>query len=83
MAQFEPFEKSGFTQEMISGAKDFYFSEAWLSNSNKVLFQLWTVVEGAVYVEESPVVPLNATAAGDALSTHYVERMQQWINTIH
>jgi hypothetical protein len=58
--QFAPFEESGFTEEMIVGAKDIYFSKDFASKMkcfqvDGIQMQLWTVSKGKIYLEESPL----------------------------
>lgn len=53
--QFHHWEKTGFTKEMIDGAREFYFSKSFFEkgpgNSCGARMQLWTVIDKKIYKE--------------------------------
>jgi len=66
LQQFAPFEEKGFTKEMIQGARELYHAEG-LRRGTSTEFEfedqaatdgvemvLWTVIDGTIYIEESP-----------------------------
>ena len=60
--QFQVFEEKGFTREMILGAKDIYFHKDFTDKMHMARMQLWTIVDGKVYLEQGPHVVHNASS---------------------
>ena len=60
LQQFAPFEEKGFTKEMIQGARELYHAEGLRRGTEDkaagagVEMVLWTVIDGTIYIEESP-----------------------------
>ena len=48
-AQFEPWRQSGFTAEMMEGAKKVYWGKE--IDQSKVVMVLWTILDGEIYRE--------------------------------
>ena len=57
--QFAPFEEKGFTKEMIQGARELYHAQGLRRGAEDdgnagIEMVLWTIIDGTIYIEESP-----------------------------
>ena len=74
--QFQPFEETGWTKEMIQGAKEIYFAKDFsekMGGQGGMAMQLWTISNGKVYVEENPYQENDYW---------YTMQMNEWGDTI-
>jgi len=100
--QFHPWEKTGITKDMIQGAKELYF-DYWFAydmatknekrnirmEKNEIIMQLWTVIDGEIYLEENiqyePCYIKGECAVSESLGfrNYRARNLKSFINLYH